>query len=325
MSKEEQESDHGALAFSVCVIGGGYSALALACALKKQLHEDDSKSESIQGRGAIEVTIFESMDAPDNTCTTEVQGNIRLPNGHESLRRMGFSDLFWKKLKFEAYRNHATKKDESFRVSRQQLRKMLYLAILDDGSKGEEGKVVVKLRYLHRVLQIQFDDDKRYGQHRWFCQVENRLLNNRSQRTTGTNPLNKTICWYGPFDILIGADGVRSMVRQCLQRRYAHSSRPVACLIGDARWTHQRWWDLLGHARVRCGADIALMDGIELGEILLKQHHQCKEGHYVIPEKFWSRPFQRTFTDGIILIFLFFLLTIVFSCGGYRFYPSLLV
>jgi hypothetical protein len=65
----------------------------------------------------------------------------------------------------------------------------------------------------------------------------------------------------GPFDIVVGADGVLSRFR------LLPPCGRVA-LVGDARWAQDRWWDL-GAARIQCGADLAIRDGLELGKLLL--------------------------------------------------------
>jgi len=60
----------------------------------------------------------------------------------------------------------------------------------------------------------------------------------------------------GPYDCIIGADGVLSICRtSALSRNY---------LVGDARWVNDRWYDL-GLRRIDQGADLAMLDGIELG------------------------------------------------------------
>ena len=40
--------------------------------------------------------------------------------------------------------------------------------------------------------------------------------------------------------------------------------------IGDARWAQRQWWDL-GARRIREGADMALVEGLELGELLVRE------------------------------------------------------
>jgi 2-polyprenyl-6-methoxyphenol hydroxylase-like FAD-dependent oxidoreductase len=60
----------------------------------------------------------------------------------------------------------------------------------------------------------------------------------------------------GPYDCIIGADGVLSICRTlALPRNY---------LVGDARWVNDRWYDL-GFMRINQGADLAMLDGIEFG------------------------------------------------------------
>ena len=80
----------------------------------------------------------------------------------------------------------------------------------------------------------------------------------------------------GPYDCIIGADGVLSICRT--------SALPRNYLVGDARWVNDRWYDL-GFLRINQGADLAMLDGIELGmEIvnsLKSQQYQLLllEGH----------------------------------------------
>jgi len=65
---------------------------------------------------------------------------------------------------------------------------------------------------------------------------------------------------YGPYQSVVGADGVNSTVRA--------TALPGTFLIGDARWVNDRWYDL-GLQRIDCGADIALIDGYELGQAMV--------------------------------------------------------
>jgi len=64
----------------------------------------------------------------------------------------------------------------------------------------------------------------------------------------------------GPFQHVVGADGVRSQVRI--------NALPGTFLIGDARWVNDRWYDL-GLQRINRGADMALLDGLELGQAIV--------------------------------------------------------
>ena len=62
---------------------------------------------------------------------------------------------------------------------------------------------------------------------------------------------------YGPYDCVVGADGVLSKCRT--------SAILGTYLIGDARWANDRFYDL-GLRRIKQGSDLALMDGLSLGE-----------------------------------------------------------
>lgn len=66
---------------------------------------------------------------------------------------------------------------------------------------------------------------------------------------------------YGPYQCIIGADGVVSKCRT--------SGLRGVFLIGDARWVNERFYDL-GLRRIDQGADIALTDGLKLGEAICK-------------------------------------------------------
>ena len=65
---------------------------------------------------------------------------------------------------------------------------------------------------------------------------------------------------YGPYQSVVGADGVYSTIRA--------AALPGTYLIGDARWVNDRWYDL-GIQRIHRGADMALIDGYELGQAIV--------------------------------------------------------
>ena len=74
----------------------------------------------------------------------------------------------------------------------------------------------------------------------------------------------------GPFDIVAGADGVLSCIRKCsLSKRTFRSNNSNVALLGDGRWCQDRFD--LGSRRIKCGADIALQDGIDLADLLASQ------------------------------------------------------
>ena len=70
---------------------------------------------------------------------------------------------------------------------------------------------------------------------------------------------------YGPFDFVIGADGVLSICRQ--------SPLEGVLVIGDARWVRSRWYDF-GLQRINSGGDIAMMDACELGHLLCYDYYE---------------------------------------------------
>ena len=108
------------------------------------------------------------------------------------------------------------------------------------GTKIERIEKRNNLFYLHTIQKLQSLDDR--------SSTEERISSN------GYNI-------YGPYQYVIGADGVRSKCRTCALNGIF--------LIGDARWVNDRWYDL-GIRRIRQGADIAIQDGVELGEMFLR-------------------------------------------------------
>jgi hypothetical protein len=81
----------------------------------------------------------------------------------------------------------------------------------------------------------------------------------RSSSSNSTSSIGANA--YGPYRTVVGTDGVFSVVRS--------SGLRGTYLAGDARWARDRWYDL-GSRRVRRGADVAIVDGIALGRILVR-------------------------------------------------------
>ncbi|KAL9189466.1 hypothetical protein ACHAXT_009141 [Thalassiosira profunda] len=107
-------------------------------------------------------------------------------------------------------------------------------------------RVLPKLMTAHRVVGIESKD----GLFHIRCRMQTQ------------NPDDERIV--GPFRSVVGADGVLSTLRStALKGTY---------LIGDARWCKDRWWDL-GLQRIDRGADMALMDGCELGEAIVNSRN----------------------------------------------------
>jgi 2-polyprenyl-6-methoxyphenol hydroxylase-like FAD-dependent oxidoreductase len=67
---------------------------------------------------------------------------------------------------------------------------------------------------------------------------------------------------HGPFDVVVAADG--------LFGQEWNSSSTMTAVMGDARWQYDMWfWDF-GQTRIQRGGDIAICDGLELGQRLVK-------------------------------------------------------
>ena len=109
---------------------------------------------------------------------------------------------------------------------------------------------------------------------------------------------------YGPFRYVIGSDGVHSIAHKCTKRGIY--------LVGDARWAKDLWYDL-GLQRIRQGANMAMIDGYELGKafVMLKGDGQSISSTSV-PSKFcaceiarWKRTKRRiTFLMTALMIII---------------------
>ena len=96
--------------------------------------------------------------------------------------------------------------------------------------------------------------------HLFYLHTRRKLQSSADGTSTATIASNSYQI-YGPYQCIIGADGVRSICRT--------SALNGTYLIGDARWVNDRWYDL-GLCRIERGADIAIQDGLELGESFLR-------------------------------------------------------
>ena len=85
------------------------------------------------------------------------------------------------------------------------------------------------------------------------CSSTNEFFLHSLTRSDGTRKMSSC----GPFQCVVGADGVLSKSRK--------AALPGIYLIGDARWVNDRWYDL-GYRRISEGADLAMVDAVELGE-----------------------------------------------------------
>jgi len=121
----------------------------------------------------------------------------------------------------------------------------------------------------------------------------------------------------GPFQFVVGADGVLSKVRiSALQNTF---------LIGDARWVNDRWYDL-GLRRIDRGADMALLDGLELGCAMVgKEDDQLSSSQTLIMRsKFCARQiaWRRSMRILAIAATIFVVLLFKFFNGDVRMFSE---
>lgn len=213
---------------SVAIVGAGFSGLSLAIALERS------------GLDSIIITIFESrLGNADDEGTSYIVGDLFLPNGRDSMGQLGMSEV-WEVLTKEA------KTGRPNCIPQEGLQRSLRCVVAE------------KIRYGHRVIGIR--EDTRGGGSFVDC-IRKERNSRRKARDIETRE--------GPFDIVAGADGVISCVRKCSVGGGSSSAfRNInnVALLGDGRWCQDRLD--LGSRRIKCGADIAIQDGIELARLL---------------------------------------------------------
>ena len=145
--------------------------------------------------------------------------------------------------------------------------------------------------------------------HLFYLHTRRKLQSSDDGTTTATIASNSYHV-YGPYQCIIGADGVRSICRT--------SALYGTYLIGDARWVNDRWYDL-GLRRIERGADIAIQDGLELGESFLKamemENEDCDCFRKAFPlevnAKFCARHIHVARMRRIISVFMVFIAMVV--------------
>mmetsp|Transcript_1830 Transcript_1830/g.2056 ORF Transcript_1830/g.2056 Transcript_1830/m.2056 type:complete len:361 (+) Transcript_1830:97-1179(+) len=238
----------------VAIIGASYSGLTLG----NILHEH-----------SIPFEMFESSSPPPHQSqssnnqtiqTMYVIGPFILPSYRYVMTQLGLCYS-------NNIRNHSTKNTTSS---------------IDDDCCYERHNVIVTLsqnirhiiQYNTTIVSIQNQNQKQHiRQYRKGYQKEEELIasssnclyctseSNRNENHK-TNNKSTTRKIHGPFEYIIAADGVHSII--------GNQSTTISqniYLIGDARWVNDKWYDL-GYTRNSKGGDIALNDGLELGHIL---------------------------------------------------------
>lgn len=180
-------------------------------------------------------TIFEAQFSRQGDCGTSIVGDLHLPSGKESLHFLQLSDT-WDDLTKQTQRLNY--------VPQEALQRKMQQSVSDF--------------ILCNTKVLGVEEDKSSG--RLYCIIDNdRRSAGNNSRCTGSG--KKTL--FGPFEVVVGADGVLSSFRNA--RGAGQRSGRVA-ILGDARWVQDRFD--LGTRRIRCGADIAIRDGVELAQIL---------------------------------------------------------
>lgn len=131
----------------------------------------------------------------------------------------------------------------------------------------------VTIRYSHKVVNVI----KRRTATTTSCGGYH--PNNRRRRRRRTHHYfveTDTQQRYGPFDLVVAADGLFG--RRTIEMVHEDRSEDDAddcdgtgfARIGDGRWLDRIWWDF-GTTRIKCGANIAIQDGLQLGKLLVDQ------------------------------------------------------
>lgn len=201
-----------------------------------------SLARALQRCDAFEVVVFEVKreDSCDVIC-----GCLHLPSAGGVLSSLGLEDA-WLKLD-----SGDAAAEVEFKGLRRALVRSLRESTVRWGTRvtGISTDAVSGVRLRTSCATVGPGSDRR---HRW----------------SGDAPRGEET-WSRPFDVVVAADGWRSVVRD--RAGGLPKDAPVAA-IGDARWIWGRWWDF-GYARVQRGGDAALTDGTRLAAQLLESRH----------------------------------------------------
>lgn len=86
----------------------------------------------------------------------------------------------------------------------------------------------------------------------------------------------------GPFSLVVCAHGqLPTVLMPSAAADASDMDPPPLAVVGDARWVRQRRWDL-GTARRARGANMALLEGLELGEMVGSAFGDCPRRHGIV-------------------------------------------
>ena len=168
-------------------------------------------------------------------------------------------------------------------LSQLDIRDSSLLTVQQNGDHQEEASHGVISR--EKVIQVLLQNVKQFIQYNTRI---NKIIQKEELLFCECNSGNVL----GPFQYVICSNGARSSFRMC--------NRQSVLVMGDARWVSDRFWDF-GLERIKCGGNVALLDGLELGTALSRIH---QGDAFNVPRKFCS---TRSYRDTWLRRFAFWI------------------
>lgn len=288
---------------SVAVIGAGFAGLSCANVLLKS-HQSQSHE--------IDFTMYDSGNPPpqeinndhnNNKDDEEVEeeeerkinaglffGELELPAAKQILEKLHLYDDYMKLINKKSTTTYSNiNRDSDLGSSSMSFPRELLLHILRKSIPSEI------IKYKKQLVKITYHQSNNNNNNKnnikmycHFLKVQNKKKKMKTYWRDTRNDdedeedVSLLTTVEGPFDYIIGADGVWSNCKKLSSAEFIHNNnnKDKIFLIGDARWVSEHWYHL-GMSRIRRGANTAIQDGYELGqhllELLLKKDDDCDE------------------------------------------------